>query len=125
MFLWLPTADQLCMMVSSAVTKMNSSNPDWRDLTATNYHSFTQPLPTPLPWYAHQLPLPVHKIEVLGTFFVELLVPFLIFLPRRFRLIAAVLIVAQQTIIFLTGTYTFLNLFTSLLCLPWLDDQYF
>src|SRR5258708_18838856 len=123
MVLWLLRLLLFRLMFESGVVKLNSGDPTWRDLTATTYHYFTQPLPTPLAWYAHQLPLPVHKIEVLGTFFVELLVPFLIFLPRRFRLIAAVLIVAQQTIIFLTGNYTFFNLLTTVLCVPLLDDR--
>src|SRR5258708_9866823 len=121
--LWLLRLLLFRLMFESGAVKLNSGDPTWRDLMATTYHYFTQPLPTPLAWYMHQLPLPIHEIEVLGTFFVELLVPFLIFLPRRFRLIAAVFIVAQQTIIFLTGNYTFFNLLTMVLCVPLLDDR--
>ena len=43
------------MFLSGAV-KLLSGNPTWQDLTALKYHFWTQPLPTPLAWYAAQLP---------------------------------------------------------------------
>jgi hypothetical protein len=56
------------------------------------------------------------------VFLVELPLPFLIFGPRRVKQIAALGIVALQTLIFLTGSYTFFNLSTIGLCLFLLDD---
>ena len=47
---------------------------------------------------------------VAATFFVELVVPFFIFAPRRLRFVAAVFIAVLQLQIFLTGNYNFFNL---------------
>jgi hypothetical protein len=52
-----------------------------------------------------------------------LVVPFLIFGPRQLRFFAALATVFLQTLIFLTGNYTFFNLLTMALCIFLLDDQ--
>ena len=43
-------------MFMSGVVKLISGDPNWRNLSALNYHFLTQPLPTPLAWYAAKLP---------------------------------------------------------------------
>ena len=43
---------------------MQSQCPTWFNLTATTYHYATQPLPGPLAWMMHHLPLWIHKLEV-------------------------------------------------------------
>src|SRR5581483_12160481 len=55
-------------------------------------------------------------------FFIELVVPFFIFAPRRLRFIAAALMVVLHLQIFLTGNYNFFNLLTIALCILLLDD---
>src|SRR5262249_7132501 len=45
------------LMLGSGIAKLASGDPTWRDLTAMTYHYETQPIPTPMAWYAHQLPL--------------------------------------------------------------------
>ena len=45
--------------------------PSWHSLTATTYHFASQPLPTPLAWAAHHLPLHVHKAAVALTLWAE------------------------------------------------------
>ena len=40
----------------SGVVKLTSGDESWWDLTALNYHYWTQPLPTVLGWWAHQAP---------------------------------------------------------------------
>jgi predicted DCC family thiol-disulfide oxidoreductase YuxK len=40
----------------SGVVKLLSGDPTWWNLSAFSYHFLTQPLPTPLAWYAAQLP---------------------------------------------------------------------
>lgn len=112
------------LMLESGYVKLASQDMTWSNLTATTYHYWTQPLPTPLAWYMNQLPLWFHKGEVLVTFIVELIVPFLIFAPRRIRFIAAGLIAGHQTLIFLTGNYTFFNFLTISLCTLLLDDKF-
>ena len=70
-------------MFMSGVVKLLSGDPNWWNLSALSYHFLTQPLPTPLAWYAAQLPPRVLKFATGGTFFIELVLPFLIFCPRR------------------------------------------
>jgi hypothetical protein len=55
-------------------------------------------------------------------FFIELVVPFLIFTPRRSRMIGAAALALLQVVIIVTGNYTFFNWLTLALCLPLLDD---
>ena len=106
----------------SGMVKLLSGDPNWWNLSALSYHFFTQPLPTPLAWYAAHLPPRVLAFLTAGTFFVELLLPFLIFCPRRLRLFAVCGILLLQTCILVTGNYNWFNLQTMLLCLLLLDD---
>lgn len=51
------------------------------------YHYETQCIPTPLAWFAHQLPVWWQKLSVVGAFVIEIPVPLLFFSPlRRLRL---------------------------------------
>jgi predicted DCC family thiol-disulfide oxidoreductase YuxK len=106
----------------SGVVKLLSGDPNWWNLSALSYHFLTQPLPTPLAWYAAHLPPSVLKFATGGTFFVELILPFLIFCPRRLRFFAAFGILLLQSCILITGNYNWFNLQTMLLCLPLFDD---
>jgi predicted DCC family thiol-disulfide oxidoreductase YuxK len=111
-------------MLQSGVVKLLSGDLNWRGLTALDYHFETQPLPTVLAWYAHQLPELVLRAGVVFTFAIELLVPFLILMPRRPRAVAAVLICSFQLMIIVSGSYNFFNFLTVCLCLLLLDDQF-
>ena len=64
-------------MFMSGVVKLVSGDPNWWNLSALSYHFLTQPLPTPLAWYAAQLPPAVLEFATGATFVVELLLPFL------------------------------------------------
>jgi hypothetical protein len=110
-------------MFMGGVVKLASGDPAWRNLTALHYHFETQPLPTPLAWYAHQLPDLLLQFLTGMVFFIELVVPFLVFLPRPYRLFAAVNFVVLQGSIILTGNYNFFNLLTLCLCVFLLDDS--
>ena len=110
------------LMFLSGTAKLLSHDPAWRNLTALEFHYQTQPLPTLLGWYFHQLPAGFQKASVVFMFFVELVVPFLIFAPRRIRFFAGALIVTLQTLVFLTGNYAFFNLLAIALCLSLCDD---
>jgi lipase maturation factor len=111
------------LMLLSGLAKLMSGDPTWRNLTALRYHYETQPLPTPLAWYANLLPLSVQRASVAGMFAIELLVPFLLFLPRRWRMSAGAAIAILQLSILLTGNYTFFNWLALALCLFALDDD--
>ena len=93
------------------VTSLGIGKADnWRNLTALQYHYETQPLPTRFAWYFHQFPPDFQKLSAVFMFFVELLVPFLLFAPRRIRFFAAATMILLQILIFFTGNYTFFNL---------------
>jgi predicted DCC family thiol-disulfide oxidoreductase YuxK len=109
-------------MFMSGMVKLLSGDPNWWNLSALSYHLLSQPLPTPLAWYAAQLPARVLQFATAGTFFIELILPFLIFCPRRLRFCAAFGILLLQTGISLTGNYNWFNLQTMLLCLLLFDD---
>jgi predicted DCC family thiol-disulfide oxidoreductase YuxK len=123
--LWLERWLLFRLMFLSGAVKLLSNDPTWRDLTALEYHYWTQPLPTPLAWYAAQLPTWFQRISVVGVFVLELGVPFLIFTPRRLRQLGAAIIAGFQLLIALTGNYCFFNLLTIILCVLLLDDSFF
>ena len=110
------------LMFLSGTAKLLSHDPTWRNLTALEFHYQTQPLPTVFGWYFHQLPIGYQKASVVFLFFIELVVPFLMFAPRRVRLFAGAMTVALQALIFLTGNYAFFNLLTVALCFSLCDD---
>jgi predicted DCC family thiol-disulfide oxidoreductase YuxK len=109
-------------MFLSGSTKLLSGDRTWANLSALSYHFQTQPLPSPLAWYAHHLPRVVLIASTAATFVIELVLPFLIFCPRRLRFIAAWGILLLQVLILLTGNYTFFNLLAMALCLVLFDD---
>jgi predicted DCC family thiol-disulfide oxidoreductase YuxK len=109
-------------MFMSGVVKLLSGDPNWWNLSALRYHFLTQPLPTPVAWYAAALPSGMLRVATGAVFVVELGLPFLIFFPRRLRFAAALGILLLQGCILLTGNYNWFNLQTALLCLPLFDD---
>lgn len=108
----------------SGAVKLTSGDPAWRSLTAMTYHYETQPLPTWIGWYAHQWPVWFQKISTVGMFVIELAVPFLIFAPRRLRMLGGAAMIGLQILILLTGNYCFFNLLTIALCLLLYDDSF-
>ncbi len=75
------------LVFESGVVKLTWNDPTWHNLTALTFHYETQPLPTWIGWYAHQLPLWFQKFSCAGMFAVELGAPVLIFPPRRLRFV--------------------------------------
>jgi hypothetical protein len=111
------------IMLMSGVVKVQARCPTWMKLTALHYHYATQCIPTPLSWYAHQLPNFIQKFSVMGTLLVEIPGAFLIIAPwREARVCAAYLNILLMLVILLTGNYTFFNVLTAALCLPLLEE---
>ena len=106
----------------AGAVKLLSGDPAWRDFTALEYHFWTQPLPTPLAWYAAELPNWLLIGATAATLVVELGSVFLIFLPRRPRAVAACCIALFQVLIVLTGNYNFFNVLSIGMCVFLLDD---
>ncbi|MEO6529301.1 MAG: lipase maturation factor family protein [Specibacter sp.] len=84
----------------------------WRDLTALYYHHETQPMPNPLSWWFHHLPKPLHRVEVLGNHFAQLVIPFLLFAPQPVATWAAAVVLATQLWLVLSGNFAWLNTIT-------------
>jgi hypothetical protein len=87
----------------------------WRDLTCLFYHYETQPLPNPLSWYFHQFPKAFHRFGVLGSHFVQLIVPFGLFAPQPVASIAGLLLIGHQLWLIISGNYSWLNWLTVVL----------
>jgi hypothetical protein len=120
--LWLLRFLLFRLMLSSGLVKLVSGDSSWRRLTALRIHYETQPLPTWIGWYAHQLPAWFHTLSCALMFVVEVGVPFLLFAPRRLRIAGGAALAAFQVLIAATGNYGFFNLLSLALCLLALDD---
>ena len=95
----------------------------WRDLTALYYHHETQPMPNPASWFFHHLPKPLHRVEVLGNHFAQLVVPFFLFFPQPVASIAAAVVILTQFWLVLSGNFAWLNVLTILLACTALSDS--
>ena len=112
------------LMLMSGVVKLTSGDDCWWNLTALDYHYWTQPLPTVVAWFADKNPEWLKHWSVGATIGVEIFAPFFFWAPRRLRLGAALLLMALQCAIALTGNYCFFNLLTAALCLLLIDDSW-
>ena len=120
--LWLERWLLFRLILGSGFVKLASNDLAWRNFTALTFHYETQPLPTWLSWYMHQLPARFHVFSCVFMFAIELVVPFLIFAPRRLRAWSCGAMLTLQLLIAATGNYTFFNLLTVALCVLLLDD---
>jgi len=111
------------LMLMSGVVKLTSGDDSWWNLTALDYHYWSQPLPTVFGWWADKSPEWFKHFSVAFCLVVEIIVPFFIWAPRRPRLIAAGLMIFLQLVIAITGNYCFFNLLTIALCLLLIDDS--
>jgi predicted DCC family thiol-disulfide oxidoreductase YuxK len=110
------------VVFTSGWVKLASGDPTWKDLSALLYHYETQPLPTWIGWYAHQLPQWFQEYSVIAVFIIQLGVPFLVFAPGRIRYAGASILIFFQCLIILTGNYCFFNILTLGLCFLLFDD---
>jgi hypothetical protein len=94
----------------------------WRDLTCMEWHHETQPTPNPLSWFFHHLPRPIHRLEVVGNFVAQLLLPFGLFLPQPIASIAALLMIGTQLYLVVSGNYAWLNWVTIVVASAGLAD---
>jgi len=108
----------------SGVVKIGSGDLSWRNLTAMDDYYQNGPLPTWIGWYVQQLPHWFHASAVVLTFAVELVLVWMLFLPRRFRIICFFIVTPFEISIILTANYTFLNYLVLLLGFLLLDDRF-
>eukprot|EP00945_MAST-04E_sp_MAST-4E-sp1_P006288 g6288.t1 len=123
--LWMLRFTLFKLMFMSGVVKIQANCPTWLKLTALEYHYATQCIPTPLAWYAHQLPPFVQQVSVAACLVIEIPLSVLLLAPvRQLRAYASVGQIFLQVLIFLTGNYNFFNFLTMILALTCLDDEY-
>jgi lipase maturation factor 1 len=111
------------LMFGSGIVKLASGDPTWRDLTAMTFHYETQPIPNPIAFYAHHLPVGINKASTAATLAIELIAPLMIPGPRRLRLVAAALLLGLQLLIAATGNFAYFNLLAIALCVFLVDDD--
>ena len=107
----------------SGLSKLLSNDPGWAGLSALTFYFETQPLPHVGAWYAHQLPEWILILATAATLFIELVVPFMMFMSRKYRFIAAWLTIGLQLLIILTSNHNWFNVLTIILCLFLFDDK--
>ena len=104
--------------------KLLSGDPEWRHLTAMDEYYQNGPLPTWIGWYVQHLPHWFQAATVVLTLGMELVLAFMLFFPRRVRLICFFIVTPWEIVVILTGNYAFLNYIVLALGFLLLDDVY-
>ena len=117
-FLW------FTIYFESGLAKYLGGDPEWRHLTAMDNYYQNGPLPTWLGWYAHQLPHQFHAATAFSALFIELVLVWLVLLPRRFRICCFLIVSPFEVGIILSANYTFLNYLVLSLGILLLDDRF-
>jgi len=108
----------------SGVAKIVSHDEQWRHLTAIYDYFQNGPLPTWIGWYAANLPHWFLKGTAGFTLALELGLVWMMFLPRRFRIVLFFIVTPWELGIIFTANYTFLNYLVVFLGFLLLDDDF-
>ena len=108
----------------SGVVKLLSGDPTWRSLTALYEYYQNGPLPTWIGWYVQHLPHWFHRTTAGATLGMELVLVWMAFLPRRWRIACFFIVTAWQIGVIATANYTFLNYLVLVLAFLLLDDGF-
>ena len=81
-------------------------------------------LPTWIGWYVQHLPHWFHAASVFATLALELVLVWMLFLPRRWRIVCFFIVTPWELGIILTANYTFLNYLVLTLGFLLLDDRF-
>jgi Lipase maturation factor len=125
---WLVRFSAFRVMWGAGMSKLGAySSPCWRwpEMSCTQWHYETMPLPNPLAFFMHHLPVEVHRGEVLFNHFTELVAPYALVVPffPRLRSVAAAACIAYMCAIMSTGSYAIINLITVTVLVSSLDDN--
>ena len=123
MILWLVRWLLFRLEFGAGLIKMRGDR-CWRDLTCLYHHHETQPMPNALSRWFHLLPKPLHRIEVLGNHFAQLVAPFGLFAPQPVAGIAAGIMIVTQLYLVVSGNFSWLNWITIVLAFSVLDDRW-
>jgi len=122
--LYLLRWEWFCIYFGSGVAKIGSGDPTWRNFTAMDDYYQNCPLPTWIGWYVGHLPHWFHASAVFYTLAIELVLCWMIFLPRRFRIALFFIVFPFESSIILTANYAFLNYIVFSLGFLLLDDRF-
>ena len=106
----------------SGVAKLAGGDPEWRHYTAMDEYYQNGPLPTWIGWYVQHLPHWFHAATVFATLALELGIVWMLFLPRRWRIVCFLIVTPWEVGVILTANYTFLNYLVLALGFLLLDD---
>jgi hypothetical protein len=107
----------------SGVVKLLSGDRQWRNFTAMDEYYQNGPLPTWIGWYVQHLPHWFHAATVYATLALELGLVWMLFLPRRWRIICFLIATPWQIGVILTANYAFLNYLVLCAGVLLLDDR--
>ena len=108
----------------SGMVKMLSGEEQWLNLTAMDKYYENGPLPTLFAWHVQQWPHAFHAATAAATLLIELLFVFLLFSPRRTKLVLFGVVTALQLGIILTANYAFLNYLVLALGFFLIEDEH-
>jgi hypothetical protein len=108
----------------SGAGKLLSGDPQWRNMTAMDDYYQNGPLPTWIGWYVAHFPHWVHAASALATLVIELGVVWMMFLPRRWRIVCFCIVTPWEIGVILTANYAFLNYLVLALGFLLLDDRF-
>jgi lipase maturation factor 1 len=108
----------------SGMVKLLSGDVEWRNFTAMDEYYQNGPLPTWVGWYVEHWPHWFHAATVAGTLTLELGLVWMLFFPRRVRLICFFVVTPWEAGVILTANYTFLNYLVLALGFLLLDDRW-
>src|SRR5271168_1251686 len=107
----------------SGVAKMASGDLSWRNFSAMDDYYQNGPLPTWIGWYVQHFPHWFQASAVFLTLAIELVLVWMLFLPRRFRIECFCIVTPFEIGITLTANYAFLNYIVLALGFLLLDDR--
>ncbi|HZW92743.1 MAG TPA: lipase maturation factor family protein [Candidatus Eremiobacteraceae bacterium] len=108
----------------SGVAKIIGGDPEWRHFTAMDEYYQNGPLPTWIGWYVQHLPHWFHASSAFATLALELVLVWMLFLPRRWRIVCFFIVTPWELGVILTANYTFLNYLVLALGALLLDDRF-
>src|ERR1700739_490833 len=108
----------------SGMVKLVSGDRQWRTLTAMDEYYQNGPLPTWIGWYVEHLPHWFHAASAAGPLLLVLRLVWMLFLPRRVRMVCFFIATPWQIVVILTANYTFLNYLVLSLGFLLLDDKF-
>lgn len=106
----------------AGMTKLSADSGLWAEGTALHHYFETQPLPSAGAWFLHHLPAFFLKYLLWGWVFIELMLPWYIFLPRLFRSITAGAVAMRSLVLLMSGHHGMYPLICILLALSLVDD---